>query len=306
MRPDEDLKTIPIDNIPREIRFYGDQAIILMASDDPRLLGFAPCIRRVMLDNLPFDLTVGDDYVDLHFDGQIHQIKIGAPTRELYIDGKWYECMFGGPPTMLNFGGRPVAVALEGPPPTVKIGTERRFDLLAGRVTMIIDAHSVVPVYLDLKLQHFELGGQVFALQFKDALRTVVVDGHPYRVDFGGLPMPIMLDGRKHFVRFSSLPRGVEPGRVLIPFTPGGAPSVVAERLVEEEKGTISTPPPAGPLDIGELLSKLVATGLLPNAPEAPAKAPVKEEIKKEEPIKGKTYSLIAISTQITRLICNL
>jgi hypothetical protein len=145
-------------------------------------------------------------------------------------------------------------------------------------------------------LQHFELGGQVFALQFKDALRTVVVDGHPYRVDFGGLPMPIMLDGRKHFVRFSSLPRGVEPGRVLIPFAPG----VAAERLVEEDKGPISTPPPAGPLDIGELLSKLVATGLLPNAPEAPAKAPMKEEIKKEEPIKGNIYSVFSIATSIT------
>ena len=285
------MKTIPIDNIPREIRFYGDQAVILMAAEDPRLLGFTPCVRRVMLDNLPFDLTVGDDYVDLHFDGQIHQIKIGAPTRELYIDGKWYECMFGGPPTMINFGGRPVAVALEGPPPKVNIGTERRFDLLAGRVTMIIDAHSVVPVYLDLKLQHFEIGGQVFTLQFKDALRTVVVDGHPYRVDFGGLPMAIMLDGRKHFVRFSSLPRGVEPGRVLQPFAPGNVSATLADRLVEEERGPISTPPPAGPLDIGELLSKLVATGLLPNAPEAaaPAKAQlsIKEDVKKEEPVKG-------------------
>lgn len=90
VRPDEDRKNIPIDNVPREIRFYGDKAIILMASDDPRLLGFQTCVRRIIFDNiLPVDCTVGNDYMDFHFDGQLHKIKIGAPTRELYIDGNW-------------------------------------------------------------------------------------------------------------------------------------------------------------------------------------------------------------------------
>ncbi|XP_059351204.1 uncharacterized protein LOC130696000 isoform X2 [Daphnia carinata] len=279
VRPDEDMKTIPIDNIPREIRFYGDKAIILMAADDPRLLGFQTCVRRVLLDNMPVDCTVGNDYVDFHFDGQLHKIKIGAPTRELYIDGTWYECMFGGPPITVNLSGRPVQAILEGPPPTVKIGTERRLDLLAGRVTMIIDAHSVIPVYLDLKLQHFEMDGKVFTLQFKDALRTAVVDGNPYSVDFGGLPMGIYLDGRKHFVRFSSLPRGVEPGRVLQPLTQ----SEENRRALDEEK-TASQTPPLSTVNIGELLSKLVATGLLPGTtPEVAKPAPVKPEIKQEE-----------------------
>ncbi|KAK4008022.1 hypothetical protein OUZ56_013182 [Daphnia magna] len=279
VRPDEDMKTIPIDNIPREIRFYGDKAIILMAADDPRLLGFQTCVRRVLLDNMPVDCTVGNDYVDFHFDGQLHKIKIGAPTRELYIDGTWYECMFGGPPITVNLSGRPVQAILEGPPPTVKIGTERRLDLLAGRVTMIIDAHSVIPVYLDLKLQHFEMDGKVFTLQFKDALRTAVVDGNPYSVDFGGLPMGIYLDGRKHFVRFSSLPRGVEPGRVLQPLTQ----SEENRRVLDEEK-TASQTPPLSTVNIGELLSKLVATGLLPGStPEVAKPAPVKPEIKQEE-----------------------
>ncbi|KAI9553963.1 hypothetical protein GHT06_019234 [Daphnia sinensis] len=279
VRPDEDMKTIPIDNIPREIRFYGDKAIILMAADDPRLLGFQTCVRRVLLDNMPVDCTAGNDYVDFHFDGQLHKIKIGAPTRELYIDGTWYECMFGGPPITVNLGGRPVQAILEGPPPTVKIGSERRLDLLAGRVTMIIDAHSVIPVYLDLKLQHFEMDGKVFTLQFKDALRTAVVDGNPYSVDFGGLPMGIYLDGRKHFVRFSSLPRGVEPGRVLQPLTQ----SEENRRILDEEKAASQTPP-LSTVNIGELLSKLVATGLLPgSAPEVAKPAPVKPEIKQEE-----------------------
>lgn len=89
VRPDDDMKTIPIDNVPREIRFYGDRAVILMADDDPRSLGFAAGVRRVFLDNVTVDLNIGNDYVDFLFDGQIHKIKIGAPTRELYIDGNW-------------------------------------------------------------------------------------------------------------------------------------------------------------------------------------------------------------------------
>lgn len=191
--------------------------------------------------------------------------------------------MFGGPPIMVNIGGRPVQVALEGPPPTVKIGQDRRFDLLAGRVTMIIDAHSVVPVYLDNKLQHFDLDGQVFTLQFKDSLRTVVIDGYPYQIGFGGLPMAIYLDGRKHFVRFSSLPRGVEPGRVLQALPDGG----FHDRPPVEEEARPAAPATQPPVNLSELLNKLVATGLLPgSAPSDTSKAPVKEEVKKEEMMK--------------------
>lgn len=204
--------------------------------------------------------------------------------------------MFGGPPITINLGGRPAQIALEGPPPTVKIGQERRFDLLAGRVTMIIDAHSVVPVYLDLKLQHFQLDGQVFTLQFKDALRTVVIDGQPYAADFGGLPMAIFLDGRKHFARFSSLPRGVEPGRVLQASGPGGfVERPPAEQERRDQEPAVSSAPGQAPLNIGELLAKLVSTGLLPGtggAPEAPQPA-VKEEVKKEEVVK-RNAALIA------------
>lgn len=196
-----------------------------------------------------------------------------------------YECMFGGPPVTVNIGGRPVQAVLEGPPPTVKIGVERRLDVLAGRVTMIIDAHSVIPVYLDLKLQHFEMDGKIFTLQFKDCLRTVVIDGHPHRVDFGGLPMGIHLDGRNHFVRFSSLPRGVEPGRVLQPLMQDE--DNIVRRPIEDEKNASQTPP-MSQINIDELLSKLVATGILPGSTSEDIKpASVKEERKKEEQMRG-------------------
>ena len=92
VRPDEGpIKTINIDNIAREIRFYGDTAIILMAADDPRELGFQPGVRRVFIDNVTaVECVIGSDYVDFTFEGCIHQIKLGAPTRELYVNGQWY------------------------------------------------------------------------------------------------------------------------------------------------------------------------------------------------------------------------
>lgn len=187
--------------------------------------------------------------------------------------------MFGAPPITVHIGNRPVQVALTHNTPSVKIGTERRLDLLAGRVTMIIDAHSVVPVYLDLKLQHFEMEGSIYTLQFKDSLRTVVIDSYPYRVDFGGLPMAIQLNGKNHFVRFSSLPRGVEPGKVLLPLQNVDETSKTDEALKRTD-----TPPVN--FNIGELLSKLVATGLLPGTePESTRQTP-KEEVK-EEKMKG-------------------
>lgn len=90
VRPDEVVKTINIDNVAREIRFYGDTAVILMAAEDPRELGFQPGVRRVFLENVTIECAIGHDYMDFNFDGLMHRIKLGAPTRELYIDGQWY------------------------------------------------------------------------------------------------------------------------------------------------------------------------------------------------------------------------
>ena len=210
--------------------------------------------------------------------------------------------MFGGPPVTVPLGNRPVQMALEAPPPTVKIGNERRLDLLAGRVTMIIDAHSAIPVYLDLKLQHFDLDGKVYALQFKDSLRTVVVDNIPYRVDFGGLPMAIQLDGRKHFVRFSALPRGVEPGRVFQPFQPH--PHMRHDEQVQVPMPSApSANAPGAPMDVRELLSKLLATGLLPSATTG---TPETKPIAKEEPSRQveKARGNQKVSFLITELHC--
>jgi pre-mRNA cleavage complex 2 protein Pcf11 len=82
-----------------------------------------------------------------------HRIRLGAPTRELYVDGKWYECCFGGPPVTVEIGGKMHMARLEGPPPQVKIGLVKRTDLVAGKINLIINAKTMVPVYLDATSQ---------------------------------------------------------------------------------------------------------------------------------------------------------
>jgi pre-mRNA cleavage complex 2 protein Pcf11 len=50
-------------------------------------------------------------------------------------------------------GNKKVSIKLDGPPPQVKIGTIKRTDLVVGKINLIINARSMVPVFLDAKPQ---------------------------------------------------------------------------------------------------------------------------------------------------------
>jgi len=71
-------------------------------------------------------------------------------------------------------------------------------------------------------------------LEFIDALQTVLLNGRPFKVEFGGLPKPIIVRDKKHFIRFSVLPRGARAGYVKIAGMKG--------------EGPIESPPPTTPL----------------------------------------------------------
>ena len=80
----------------------------------------------------------------------------------------------------------------------------------------------------------FEIEGKPHTLEFTDALQTVLLNGRPFKVEFGGLPKPIIVRDKKHFIRFSVLPRGVRAGHVKITGMRG--------------EGPIESPPPMAPL----------------------------------------------------------
>ncbi|XP_044254626.1 pre-mRNA cleavage complex 2 protein Pcf11 [Tribolium madens] len=226
----DDIKTINIDAMPRDIRYYDETAIVFMNWDDPREISFQNGSRRVTFDDKDiYLLSFNEGYKELCINETIHKVRLGAPSREIFIDGKPYECYFGGPGITIDLNGKMTVVKLDGPPPQVKIGTVKRTDLVAGKVNLIIDAKILVPVFLDAKVQKFVIDGETHTLKFVDALKTVLINDVPFKVEFGGLPKPITVHDKKHFIRFSVLPRGVKPGLVCIKDMEGVQPAETDE-----------------------------------------------------------------------------
>ncbi|XP_039447770.1 uncharacterized protein LOC120427014 isoform X1 [Culex pipiens pallens] len=212
----DSVRTINIDGIQREIRFYDDIAVIFMSWDEPKEIGFQKGSRMVVVDDRDsFELSFNECYKSITIEGKVYQMKLGAPTRELYIDNSWYECYFGDPPSNITLDGITRVFKISGPAPQVKIGNSRN-DLVAGKINMIVNAETIIPVFLDSQVQMFEIQGTIHKLQFADFLLTVILDDHPYPVEFGGLPKVFKLRGKDFYIRFTAIPKLVVAGRVYI------------------------------------------------------------------------------------------
>ncbi|XP_061394405.1 uncharacterized protein LOC133329962 [Musca vetustissima] len=291
--PQEDIvRTITIDGCAKEIRFYDDIAIVFMEVDQPREIGFQNGQRTIFIDNHePITLQFNHDYKPVTIDGETFNLRFGSPSRELFIDEHWYEIYFGGPPITVPIRNKMHMLKAEGPPPQVNIGPLRR-DLVVGKINMIVDAHNVIPLFLDARVQTFRLGEVEHTVQFADNLLTVLLDGTPTRVEYGGLPKSLYLGSNKYFIRFGALPQGVVAGKVQIKdmiyvetkppvssemmaishtIPPLTTEASLQSQQAELQKPTEPTVPilPAAALsnlNIDELFQKLVSTGILGGA----------------------------------------
>lgn len=210
-------QSINIDGVSREVRFYGPTAITFVSWEDPREIYFQGPPKNVIFDDL-FSVLCHFNTTDREFllDCQPHRVRLGAPTRELYLDGKFYECYFGGPPIFTDLGGVKRSVKLEGPPPSVNIGTTKRQDLVAGRITIIVDNTYNIPVYLDAKPQRIDVGNMALILRFIDGLMRAMINDQPFKVNYNGPPQAIIVRGNKHYLRFTGLPSNIRPGYAAI------------------------------------------------------------------------------------------
>ncbi|XP_055637701.1 uncharacterized protein LOC129776214 [Toxorhynchites rutilus septentrionalis] len=212
----DSVRTINIDGVQREIRFYDDIAVIFMSWDEPKEIGFQKGSRMVVVDDRDsFELSFNECYKSITIEGKVYQMKLGSPTRELYIDNSWYECYFGDPPSNITLDGVTRVFKISGPAPQVKIGNSRN-DLVAGKINMIVNAETIIPVFLDAQVQMFEIQGQIHKLQFADFLLTVIINDQPYPVEYGGLPKVFKLRGKDFYIRFTAVPKLVVPGRVYL------------------------------------------------------------------------------------------
>eukprot|EP00096_Caligus_rogercresseyi_P003843 TRINITY_DN1758_c0_g1_i10.p1 TRINITY_DN1758_c0_g1~~TRINITY_DN1758_c0_g1_i10.p1 ORF type:complete len:698 (+),score=329.85 TRINITY_DN1758_c0_g1_i10:464-2557(+) len=94
----------------------------------------------------------------------------------------------------------------------------------------------MMPIFLDAKPQQFDIEGKPHVIRFVEGLKTVLINGHPYRTEFGGMPMVIFVEGIKHFVRLTVLPRGIVPGSVKIRNMPMGLGRSNLQEEKEEEE----------------------------------------------------------------------
>ncbi|XP_067628400.1 pre-mRNA cleavage complex 2 protein Pcf11 isoform X2 [Eurosta solidaginis] len=262
--PQADLvRTITIDGLSKEIRIYDQVAIVFMELDQPREIGFQAGQRSIIIDDeAPILLKFNDDYKAFSINGQLHRLRFGFPSRELYIDEHWYEIYFGGPPVSIPIQNRMHILKAEGPPPQVNIGALRR-DLVVGKINMIVDAHIVIPLFLDAKPQSFKLGNQNHTVQFADNLLTVLLDGEPAKVEYGGLPKSYVLGGVSYFIRFGALPQGLKAGQIII------------KNMVYVK----AEPPAVEP----------IVPAVLPTKKEEPLKNVLPSDIKKDEVVDDKT-----------------
>lgn len=68
------MKSINIDNIPREIRYYGHTGVIFMHWDDPRDIGFQNGARRISIDGKETVVcSFNDDYREFTYEGKVHK-----------------------------------------------------------------------------------------------------------------------------------------------------------------------------------------------------------------------------------------
>lgn len=271
-------RTITIDGVPREIRFYEEVAIAFMQENggDPREIGFQAGERQVTVDQKDaIVLAFNDTYKPFVISGETHQIRFGSPIRELYINGQWYECFFGDPPVVIPLAGQQRVFQIAGPSPQVRIGS-RRQDLVLGKIDFYIDGIHRVPLFLDGLQQWFELDGQRHSVQFADYLLTVILDGESMSVEYGGMPKRWRIpNGRDRSIRFSVLPIGVIAGRVFIRNMKRTDLhrnlSSPVPQSVAAEVAAPAVPIAVPTINIDDLFQKLMASGILGGSSKAAA-----------------------------------
>jgi pre-mRNA cleavage complex 2 protein Pcf11 len=209
------MRTLRLDGTRDHLlRFYGEVAIIFNEAGEAHDIKFSSGQCKVVIDDLySVVMDFNDSYKPIMIEGRMHQIKFGTPTRELYIDDHFYECYFNNQTTQIVLNDKVRKVRIEGKAPEVKIGTKRN-DIVLGLINMMIGAEIMVPVFLDTTLQYFEYKGQIYTLQFADFFLSVIINNDPFKVEFGGLPKNFVLNGQKHFIRFTVLPEDISPGQV--------------------------------------------------------------------------------------------
>jgi hypothetical protein len=71
------VKTVYLHGVPKDVLFYGDTAVVMLAWDDPREIGFHDGVRRIVFDNTESVLCcLNDTYKECIMNGSTHRLVI--------------------------------------------------------------------------------------------------------------------------------------------------------------------------------------------------------------------------------------
>lgn len=70
----DSMRSINIDTVPREIRYYGQTGVVFMKWDDPREIGFQDGVRRILIgDQDTITCSFNDQYKEFIYEGEVHR-----------------------------------------------------------------------------------------------------------------------------------------------------------------------------------------------------------------------------------------
>ena len=90
------MKTITIDGIAREIRFYGEDAVAFLSADNPREIAFDPGDATVVINEV------------------VVQCSFHQPAKDVNVSGKTYRCVFLCKENIINLAGQYSVVTVQG------------------------------------------------------------------------------------------------------------------------------------------------------------------------------------------------
>ena len=85
---------------------------------------------------------------------------------------------------------------------------------VTGTVQLLIDGdvHNSHLMFLDEQPQQIDIGGKPHIFKFVEHFCTLLINGHPFKAEFGRSPMVVHVNQVKHYLRLTALPRGVQIG----------------------------------------------------------------------------------------------
>ncbi|KAK2163156.1 hypothetical protein LSH36_84g01011 [Paralvinella palmiformis] len=250
---------IRFDPPPRQILLDGKLCELNLKAKFPYLvIDGKPCgvrfdgsPRQIIIDTVPYMVSLDKPRKARVLGPRPRLLAFGGPGHEVIIDDMWYEVKFGAPPKEIKVGARTVLIELRGMPPEVKVlGEYVPIEQIAQRVGYPPGSNLTanVPNYVT---HDGNKGSDVTQSMAVSQAGQTVTTTQPIQV--GTDSQPVSSRQGTHPVT-----SGITPYQTSITGDNRSQPSQHAE-----QQPTGQSQQPAVPLDVSDLLTRLLKAGII-------------------------------------------